>query len=200
MRKRVERITRHGAPSRPGGFDHQSFCAHLKESYRVLWLIAVGTVGDSSRAEDVLQESAMIALGKLNEFEPGTNFAAWMGQMVRFVGLNMVRKDRKRRATGWSEHDPDIEQVSLRGAETESRSSEAAFDHRIERALAEVADIPRACLLLRTIEGMPYTQISELLEIPEGTAMSHVHRTRRYLRERLAAFQPDRAAPKEPPA
>jgi RNA polymerase sigma-70 factor (ECF subfamily) len=54
------------------------------------------------------------------------------------------------------------------------------------RALRGVSEVARACLLLRTLEGMPYARISELLQIPEGTAMSHVHRTRQFLRERLA--------------
>jgi RNA polymerase sigma-70 factor (ECF subfamily) len=52
--------------------------------------------------------------------------------------------------------------------------------------LGDVGEVARACLLLRTLEGLEYAEISRLLEIPEGTAMSHVHRTRRYLRDRLA--------------
>jgi RNA polymerase sigma-70 factor (ECF subfamily) len=52
-------------------------------------------------------------------------------------------------------------------------------------ALEQVGDVARACLLLRTIESLDYRQIAQLLEIPEGTAMSHVHRARRLLRGQL---------------
>jgi DNA-directed RNA polymerase specialized sigma24 family protein len=44
-------------------------------------------------------------------------------------------------------------------------------------------------LLLRTIEQMEYSEISKVLQIPEGTAMSHVHRARQHLRERLADLE-----------
>jgi RNA polymerase sigma factor (sigma-70 family) len=64
------------------------------------------------------------------------------------------------------------------------------FDDRVMRALRSVNEVARACLLLRTLEGLSYSEISRLLEIPEGTAMSHVHRTRMHLRECLADLWP----------
>jgi RNA polymerase sigma-70 factor (ECF subfamily) len=60
------------------------------------------------------------------------------------------------------------------------------FDDRLMSALKSIEDIARACLLLRTIEGLDYTEISQLLDIPKGTAMSHVYRTRRALRKMLS--------------
>jgi RNA polymerase sigma-70 factor (ECF subfamily) len=57
-------------------------------------------------------------------------------------------------------------------------------------ALHSLGETARCCLLLRTIEQMPYAQIAQLLEIPEGTAMSHVHRSRMTLRGQLADTRP----------
>jgi RNA polymerase sigma-70 factor (ECF subfamily) len=62
-----------------------------------------------------------------------------------------------------------------------------AFDDDLMAALNNVNDTARACLLLRTIDGMEYAEISKLLDIPAGTAMSHVHRSRQFLRKRLTA-------------
>jgi RNA polymerase sigma-70 factor (ECF subfamily) len=59
-------------------------------------------------------------------------------------------------------------------------------------ALVEVGEVPRACILLRTVEGLAYPEIAKLLGIPEGTAMSHVHRTRQLLRTRLASVWNER--------
>src|SRR4030095_15316638 len=74
------------------------FSAQFQASYRVLWLVATGIVGDPTAAEDVVQEAALLALGKLDQFQPGTNFRAWMAQMVRYVALNHARKRQKQRA------------------------------------------------------------------------------------------------------
>jgi DNA-directed RNA polymerase specialized sigma24 family protein len=41
-------------------------------------------------------------------------------------------------------------------------------------------------LLLRTVEKLSYAEIAALMDMPEGTAMSHVHRSKMALRERLS--------------
>ena len=48
------------------------------------------------------------------------------------------------------------------------------------------APMARACLLLRAVQDLDYSELSRLLGIPEGTAMSHVHRARNALRRALA--------------
>ena len=83
--------------------------------------------------------------------------------------------------------DPD-RRIHL-GARGELPKDQAHFDDRVLTALNSVGEIPRSCLLLRTIEHLEYSEIARVLEIPEGTAMSHVHRTRQYLRERLADLE-----------
>src|ERR1043165_8093013 len=83
------------------------FAAQFKSALRTLWLVAVGITGDRGGAEDVVQEAALLALGKLDQFEPGTNFRAWMAQMVRYVALNHARKRQKQRGAPL---DPTIEQ------------------------------------------------------------------------------------------
>src|SRR5213079_264175 len=83
------------------------------------------------------------------------------------------------------------------GRHGELPADQAFFDDHVTKALNSVSDVARACLLLRTIEQMEYSEISRLLQIPEGTAMSHVHRARQHLRERLADKFPNMAS--QPP-
>jgi RNA polymerase sigma-70 factor (ECF subfamily) len=63
---------------------------------------------------------------------------------------------------------------------------QASFDDKLAAALQELSDEARSCLLLRIVEQLSYAEISALLNIPEGTAMSHVHRSKAALRKRLA--------------
>jgi DNA-directed RNA polymerase specialized sigma24 family protein len=44
-------------------------------------------------------------------------------------------------------------------------------------------------LVLATVEQLPYKQIAEILEIPEGTVAWRVNEARRILRERLGAAE-----------
>lgn len=179
----------------------REFASQFNESFRVLWLIAVSIVGDRSAADDVVQDAALIAFKKRDQFTPGTNFTAWIGQIVRNVARNRVRMAQNRRTANLDDGAFDRSAVFRTPPETAARLTDAQpsaagasqLDHRIALALDSVNETARACLLLRTIGEMDYAKIAELLDIPEGTAMSHVHRTRRYLRDRLAELAPEAA-------
>ena len=167
-----------GVP-RSGQITAEMFAEHFRGSSRVLWCIAAAVLGERAHAEDVLQEAAITALGKLDSFEPGSNFSAWMGRIVRFTALNHRRKARRR---GQREvYDLDVE--SAAGSAVAPR---VAFDARTRAALDSLSEVARMCLLLKIVMELEYTEIATVLEIPEGTAMSHVYRARKKLRRLLA--------------
>ena len=79
--------------------------------------------------------------------------------------------------------EPGDEWQSIR--ENPGRVMEALGD-RLVAALGTLAPDARQCLVLRLLEGFSYKEIAEMMEIPVGTVMSHVHRARIKLREQLA--------------
>ena len=176
------------------------FAVRFESSARLLWTIAAGVLGDRSSVEDVLQEAALIGLGKLGDFDPTTSFNAWMGRVVRFVALNQLRLQRRRRTSPTDPDALDLERApaDLRppriGPKGELAADSGHFDDDLDGALRELRPVARACLLLKTIMGLEYQEIGETLGIPPGTAMSHVHRARQHLRTRLAGPSPARAS------
>ena len=89
----------HGLESsgrKAGPLTAEEFAALFQREARVLWTIAAAVLGDASEADDVLQEAALMALGKLDRFERDTHFTAWMGRFVRNVAINSVRKRARR--------------------------------------------------------------------------------------------------------
>ncbi|MCC7290659.1 MAG: RNA polymerase sigma factor [Phycisphaerales bacterium] len=180
-----------------GQWDRAQFAALFEESYRTLWLVGAGVLGTRQGVDDVLQEAAVVALGKADQFQTGTSFKAWMSQIVRFVAMNHGRRRRRDGAGSSSEAldqaaapdaaaVPAAEVITRRGSLMPDQS---AFDDEVTRALAELGETARACLLLRTVEGLEYAEISRVLGIPEGTAMSHVHRSRHAMRRRLTEWE-----------
>jgi RNA polymerase sigma-70 factor (ECF subfamily) len=170
-----------------------------------LWCIAVAIVGDRHLAEDVLQEAAVIALRKLDDFDASTSFTAWMGQIVRYVALNSARR---RGGSPVVHIDPAaFEQVLGVSASTganpgaflsgtgEMPAAHEAFDDRVLAALRALDETARACLLMRVLADLPYREIALALSIPQGTAMSHVHRARAALSQKLS---PETCAAPEP--
>lgn len=177
----------------------EQFASAFHESFRLYWLIAVGITRDAALADDIVQDAAVIAMRKLDEFQPGTSFNAWMGQTVRFVAYNAARRERHNRVASFDPSDLDRRPASHASEEAPPledlrRGIVAAdprnFDDQVMHALGSISDTARACLLLRTLAGLEYAEISQLLGIPAGTAMSHVHRSRMSLRRQLAPHLP----------
>lgn len=166
----------------------------LFESHsRKLWCVAAAVMGDRARAADVVQEAAVIALGKLSDFDASSSFGAWMSQIVRFVALN---EGRKKRRDVPALTDPSImdgtngRSLIDRPASVDPQGKVAGFqgefDDDVCAALKGLDETPRACLLMKTVLDLPYVEIAEMLGMPEGTAMSHVHRARKAMRDELA--------------
>lgn len=159
------------------------FAEEFSRSSRTLWCVAAAVLRDRSRADDVLQEAAIIGLRKLDEYTPGGSFVAWMSQIVRYVALNEGRKEKRRRTHGM---DPEALASMTTAEPTRSRGeTEGELDAHVQEAMDELPEAARVCLILRTVREMSYADIAVSLGIPEGTAMNHVHRARKMLREKL---------------
>lgn len=172
--------------------DWEVFAALFRKAYSRLWLIASGIVNDQAFADDIVQEAALIALKKWRSFSPGTNFTAWMTAIVRNCAINYVRKRKNRRTTA---ADPFVLEKDCPSPEDKGHSLSGSwdidsslanrldfyqsdFDDLVFRSLNDLSYTARCCLLLRVVHHLSYSEISELLEIPTGTAMSHVHRSK----------------------
>ena len=181
------------------------FAARFAEAYSKLTLIATGITGDRTGAEDVVQDAALIAVEKRTQLHPGASFAGWLASIVRNCALNSRRKVRRRRTFAADPREfRDLPQqasapVAPAGESSLGRVDAEAFDDQVLAALDELSDEARCCLLLRTVEDLPYSEIAALMGIPEGTAMSHVYRAKTTLRRRLASRSPAGSAPAEDP-
>jgi len=170
------------------------FAAHYRDAYKKLTCIAAGVLGHFEDAEDMVQQAVSIALDKGERFQTGSHFVAWLCTAVRHCALNHRRKMTGRKTVA---ADPVVMSTMLdessRGQPLERVTQgkgellpdQQSFDDRVIRALQTLTPDSRSCLLLRIVENMSYVDIAALMQIPEGTAMSHVHRGKKKLRELL---------------
>lgn len=177
----------------------EEFAERYESAYSTLWCIAAGVTNSRALADDVCQDAAVIGLQKIDSFSAGTSFTAWMGQVVRHVARNHARKAARRSGPTLDEstdmpaaHKSAGYEVDEETVDPSGRLSpeQEAFNDEVTRALAHLEESARACLLLRIVLGKTYAEIAETLDIPEGTAMSHVHRARRKLRSMLSEGDP----------
>lgn len=173
------------------------FAQRVAPARRRMFLVAAAVIGDRSEAEDVVQDATITAMAKYKagEFAEGSNFEAWVCQVTRYTALNALRS-RTRAAA----HLGAAAELRARPAGMPRSAGPDAQDHeRLGGALAELGETARLCLLLRIVGGLSYNAIAQVAEVPEGTAMSHVHRSQRALRAALLkAVGGERAVPLSP--
>jgi len=161
-----------------------SFAALLKPARPRMFLVALAIVADRTEAEDVLQDATITGLNKYRagEFTAGTNFDAWMGQITRYTALN-ARRSRQGSPAPLGDNAHRLSETPR--ILNHGSPMDTIEDTDLRNALAQLAEAPRLCLVLRIVGGLPYSTIAQIVGIPEGTAMSHVHRAQRSLRQVL---------------
>lgn len=153
-----------------------------------LYGAAMNLTKNPSNAEDLLQETMVKAFKAFDQFEQGTNIRAWLYKIMNNTNINANVKAGK--ALGKTALD-DLEDWQIGSAESvtsvSSRSAEAeAIDampsETVKKALLELPDKWRMIVYYRIVDGLSYSEIAQVLDIPEGSVMSGLHRGKKMLR------------------
>jgi len=157
---------------------------------RVFW-IAYHLVGDRELARDVTQEVFLRLFRVIRRFRKGGRFDAWLYRITVHLGLDALRRERRHRQAAPLEaasNTPD--QASLPPIE-DLRQQEV---RRIFGLLSEsLGRKQRAAFVLREIEGLPTSEVAEILETTESTVRNHILHARRTLREGIRTRFPEYA-------
>ena len=90
------------------------------------------------------------------------------------------------------------EQLAELGQSAEDQLLEHVTEHEIREALEDLPEQYRLAVLLADVEGFPYKEIAEILDIPIGTVMSRLHRGRKRLQSQLMEFGRSRGLVDDP--
>ncbi len=78
--------------------------------------------------------------------------------------------------------------MGLKGNEIADGSVDSTTRMDVLAALESLSPEFKAVVVLREFEGLSYMEISEMLEIPQGTVESRLFRARRELQEKLKGY------------
>jgi RNA polymerase sigma-70 factor (ECF subfamily) len=129
---------------------------------------------DRSEAEDTASETFVRAWAGRDRLRTET-LKAYLLTIARNLVLD--RRRRTENHEGLSGELPDLAPDPQRQA-----SARAELD-RVTCVLAELPEMERTALVLRTEHALPYSEIARVLETSEGAARVRVHRARRRLLE-----------------
>jgi RNA polymerase sigma-70 factor (ECF subfamily) len=135
-------------------------------------------------AEDLVQETYVKALKGFESFQLGTNFRAWIFQILRNTFLSSrSRLEMRMTVPLSSEDDSRVQPVNPNTAE--SLLIGRSDLHSVRCAIEQLPVVFREAILLCDVEDMSYREIADVLSIPIGTVMSRITRARKAVREAL---------------
>ena len=137
---------------------------------------AYALTGNMDQGDDLVQETCVRALSRIEQWQPGTRLDSWMYRIAQNLWLDKVRSNKVRG------HVVDIDSMP----ELTSHDGRAVTESRL--TLQEVAagmdrlpEEQRVLVTLVCIEGLSYKDAAETLGVPIGTVMSRLARARRAL-------------------
>jgi RNA polymerase sigma-70 factor (ECF subfamily) len=187
-------------PVREEEFD---FEAAVAENIDALYRGALRMTRKPDEAEDLVQETFLRAHRFRHQFQPGTNFKAWLFK----IQTNLFRS-RYRKAWNAPQSLDDTEDFYLYqhlgpDQATGEDPAEAVLDRigveEVRNAIEELPPAYRAAVLLTDVEGFSYKETAEILDIPIGTVMSRLHRGRQRLQKALYDYARDSGLVSEGP-
>jgi RNA polymerase sigma-70 factor (ECF subfamily) len=167
--------------------DQAAFEALVRRYEAPLRKLAFGYLRDRMLAEDVAQESFLLAYQRIGSLGRAEAFRSWLYRIAINRAHDYLRRTTRKGEIGGEEGEQRIAQVEAPG-DLAGQLASRDLSRRLAGAVAELPEKYRRPLLLKEIEGMTYAEIAALLGWPMGTVQIRIHRARLRLRERARAL------------
>jgi len=149
--------------------------------------IARNLLGHESDAEDAVQESFLKVFRGAGSFRGTASVSTWIYRILVNTCYDALRRRKRRSEDALTLETPRREEP--RDAAPGAEGATAPGDHplriAIEQGVAKLKPRQRDVFLLSAVEGFSHREISEVLDIPEGTSRTLLFEAKRHLQELL---------------
>ncbi len=151
------------------------------------------TAGNHALADDLAQDTFMLAFRNLKSFRQEAQFSTWLYRIATNAFFADARKRREellgdRDAELADDDGSDMPHFEERG---DDHARGAALKLDFERALALLSDGERAAIVQCYHNDLSHEEAAYVLNCPVGTVKTHILRAKQKLKSRLAAWAPE---------
>ena len=154
-------------------------------------------------ADDLVQDTFLIAYERWHQFQPGSECRAWLFTICRNRFYRVRHRVDREEAT----EDPELEALAAaalhagakRDGVADAFSRQTVLD-AVNAAIGELLPVYRDVAILVDVEDQTYESASIVLGVPIGTVRSRLFRARRLLQEKLLVHARDAGLTQGTPA
>jgi RNA polymerase sigma-70 factor (ECF subfamily) len=163
--------------------DVSAYATVVHRHMRSAFAIAYHVLQHREDAEDVVQQSFMAALARLDTFDVSRPFAPWFGRVV----LNHARSARRSRDRLWRRSSEPAELLEAPAtAAPDRRAEDSEIRTRVRAAMNMLPERQRLAIQLIEIDGYTPAEVATMLDLAPVTMRWHLMAARRTLRRLLA--------------
>lgn len=159
----------------------------LRRYQKLVYNVLFQMLQNHDTAADVTQETFIRAYRGLSGFRQTAKFKPWLLKIATNAGLNQIRQSKIREFESLDavlDENPAVEPASRENLEEE-------LDRRFSQvmladALRAISPHNRHVFVLRYQHDLPYAEIADIVDEPETTVKSTLHRVREKLRKILS--------------
>ncbi len=170
----------------------KAFDRLVEKYHKRIYNLAYRFVNDPEEASDLAQEIFTAAFQNIKRFRGDAKFSTWLFQIASNRGKNRFKYLKRRGLLGSRSHsdgDDDRESgdnsVVDPSANPEELLAGAQIQKIVQDAIDDLEPDHREIVILRDIEGFSYEEIAQMLNLPEGTTKSRLHRARMIVKDKL---------------
>ncbi len=147
--------------------------------------VAAGLVANREDARDLAQEAFLRVFRNLERFDFQHEFTTWLFRIVTNLAIDHLRKKRPQRSTTIQGEEGEVELEFADGEaelpfEPMQRSETAAL---VRACIDRLAPHFRSVMILRELEGLPCTEIAEIVGATHVTVRWRLHRGRKLFQD-----------------
>jgi RNA polymerase sigma-70 factor (ECF subfamily) len=167
--------------------DQEAFREIYLANHAALYRYALGELGNTDDACDVVQEAFIRAWRGLGSFRGETSLLRWLFRITRNLIIDRVRVRRRRPEVSLETPlGPDTEEtvgdrIASRGKGPGEKAESAEEMAAFRKALSGLPEGQRIVFVLREWEGLDYREIGLRLGLNDGTVKSRLARAREAL-------------------
>lgn len=168
-----------------------AFSRYVLPEIEVLYRVARSITRHDADAEDLVQETMLRAFRAIDRFD-GRHPRAWLLTIMRNAQANRFRRRRPSLLNDPDEAADRTMSMADDSPGPEDTVLDRGFDAVVEAAYLDLPEKFREVVDLVDLGGLTYQEAAEVLDVPQGTVMSRLHRGRKRMREALRAAGVDR--------
>jgi RNA polymerase sigma-70 factor (ECF subfamily) len=146
------------------------------------------TSGNHALADDLAQETFLLAYRNLRSFRQEAKFSTWLYRIAYNVFLADARKMKEAQLP----EDAEIEDLAPADTEPAPVARSAALNVDLQRAMAVLSESERAAIVQCYHNDLSHEEAAYVLGCPVGTVKTHILRAKQKLKAQLAGWEPER--------